>query len=77
MVVRFLSLICLPQISGCGQQRPAGYGTPGYMSHEVAFAPTTAEPSADVVSLGAILAITALKPGKREFNVFGHPVRRL
>ena len=44
------------------------------MPHEVAFADTVAEPSADVMSLGAILAHIALKPEQRVFNVFFHEV---
>lgn len=52
-----------------------GWGTPGFVPPEAAFTETLAEPSADIVALGAILATVALKPGSRESTVFAHKVR--
>ena len=65
-----------PIVSDIGMRRQAGRGTPGFVATEAVTAETVAEPSTDVVSLGVMLVIVALKPGLREHNIFAHDVRR-
>lgn len=61
-------------ISGCGEYRPAGIGTVGYIPPESLVGLVWASASQDIFSVGVMVAQVAMTEATRAGSLFCHPV---